>query len=76
MLLPDAGNAANSRSNSPLPCSPPSLSLTLPFSAGQTFWGCLWLPVAGTTFAAGSGNQAVAGAACGAKAALSGAAGG
>jgi len=25
--------------------------------SSQTFWGCLWLPVAGTAFAAGSGNQ-------------------
>lgn len=36
MLLPDAGNAANSRGNSPLPLS---------LSAGQTFWvafGYLW----------------------------------
>lgn len=56
---------------------PPPAPLSLPLSAGQTFWGCLWLPVAGTAFAAGSGNQAAAaGAACGAKAALSGAAGG
>lgn len=52
MLLPDAGNAANSRGNSP--------PLFLSLSAGQTFWGCLWLPVAGTAFAAGSGNQAAA----------------
>lgn len=53
------------------------LSPSLSLSAGQTFWGCLWLPVAGTAFAAGSGNQAAAAeVACGAKAALSGPVGG
>lgn len=55
---------------------PPAPSLS-PSLCRPDVLGCLWLPVAGTAFAAGSGNQAAAaGEACGAKAALSGAAGG